>query len=123
MYFIMQNHKLRNELRESYDKHAQERESSAMQEWKIGERSNFLLALQTDNKQKVLEIGAGTGRDSRYFQDQGLEVVCIDLSPAMVELCRQTGLTAFTAIGAWTRAGSPVIGYVDDIRIEFVNDQ
>ena len=51
--------------------------------------------LQKEHKQKLLEIGAGTGRDSRYFQDQGFEVVCIDLSPVMVELCRQKNLTAY----------------------------
>ena len=91
----MQNHKLRNELRKSYDRHAQERESRTMQEWKIAERSGFLLALQKENKGKLLEIGAGTGRDGKYFQDQGFDVVCIDLSPAMIELCRQKGLTAY----------------------------
>lgn len=66
-----------------------------MQEWKIAERSRFLVALQEANKTKLLEIGAGPGRDSKYFQDQGLDVVCIDLSPAMIELCRQKGLTAY----------------------------
>lgn len=91
----MQDHKLREDLRESYDKHAQERESSTVQEWKIAERSRFLSALQQENKKKLLEIGAGTGRDSKYFQDRGLEVICIDLSPAMIELCRQKGLTAY----------------------------
>jgi len=59
------------------------------------ERSDFLSALQQNGKKKLLEIGAGPGRDSKFFQDQGLEVVCIDLSPAMVELCRQKGLTAY----------------------------
>src|SRR5687768_11074319 len=91
----MQNHKLRNDLRKSYDKYAQERESSTMQEWKVGEHSSFLSALQRANKKKLLEIGAGTGRDSKYFQDQGFEVVCIDLSPTMIELCKQKGLTAY----------------------------
>lgn len=92
---MKQNHALRNDLRESYDKHAQARDSSIMQEWKIAERSRFLVALQEANKTKLLEIGAGPGRDSKYFQDQGLDVVCIDLSPAMIELCRQKGLTAY----------------------------
>jgi SAM-dependent methyltransferase len=91
----MQDHTLRNELRESYDRYAQERESSTTQEWKIVERSNFLSALQKTGKKTLLEIGAGTGRDGKYFQDQGFEVVCIDLSPVMVELCRQKGLTAY----------------------------
>jgi SAM-dependent methyltransferase len=92
---IVQNKKLRNALRESYNHHAQERESRVKQEWKIGERSIFLSLLQREHKNSLLEIGAGTGHDSRFFQDQGLETVCIDLSPVMVELCRQKGLTTY----------------------------
>lgn len=92
---VVQNDKLRDNLRKSYNKYAQERESSVMQEWKIGERSKFLSLLQREHKKTLLEIGAGTGRDSKFFQDQGLETVCIDLSPAMVELCKQKGLTAY----------------------------
>jgi SAM-dependent methyltransferase len=65
-----------------------------MEAWKMEERDRFLAALQNENKKKLLEIGAGTGRDSKYFQDQGFDVVCIDLSPTMIELCRQKGLTA-----------------------------
>ncbi len=65
-----------------------------MEDWKTKERTRFLSVLQNENKKKVLEIGAGTGRDSKFFQDEGFEVACIDLSPAMIELCRQKGLTA-----------------------------
>lgn len=90
----MQNQNLKNELRETYDKYAQERESSEMQDWKIAERTRFLTVLQNEHKHKLLEIGAGTGRDSKFFQDEGFEVTCIDISPAMIELCRQKGLTA-----------------------------
>ena len=84
----------RARLREAYDKYAQERDASPMQEWKIEKRSKFLSLLQREHKKNLLEIGAGPGRDSKFFQESGLEVVCIDLSPAMVELCRQKGLTA-----------------------------
>jgi cyclopropane fatty-acyl-phospholipid synthase-like methyltransferase len=90
----MTNVGLRNRLRETYNKYAQERETYGMQDWKNELRSKFLSLLQKENKKTLLEIGAGTGRDSKFFQDQGLEVVCIDLSPAMVELCRQKGLAA-----------------------------
>jgi SAM-dependent methyltransferase len=85
---------LRDRLRETYNKYARERETYGMPDWKIELRSKFLSLLQKENKKTLLEIGAGTGRDSKFFQDQGLEVVCIDLSPAMVELCRQKGLAA-----------------------------
>ena len=90
----MQNINLKNNLRETYDKYAQDRESSVMQDWKLEERARFLSALQKEHKHKLLEIGAGTGRDSKFFQDQGFEVTCIDLSPAMIDLCSQKGLNA-----------------------------
>jgi SAM-dependent methyltransferase len=94
---MMENHQLRNDLRNTYNTYAQERESRAsdVQDWKIQERSRFLSAIQKEKKKSLLELGAGTGRDSKYFQDQGFEVICIDLSPAMVELCKQKGLTAY----------------------------
>jgi cyclopropane fatty-acyl-phospholipid synthase-like methyltransferase len=90
----MNKAELRGNLRNTYNKYAQERETSTMQAWKVEQRSKFLLLLQKENKRTLLEVGAGTGRDSQFFQGQGLDVVCIDLSPAMVELCRQKGLTA-----------------------------
>ena len=91
----MQDQPFRNDLRNAYDKYAQERDAQGMEEWKFKEREQFLTLLQQNGKKKLLEIGAGPGRDSKYFQDQGLDVVSIDLSPAMVELCRQKGLTAY----------------------------
>jgi ubiquinone/menaquinone biosynthesis C-methylase UbiE len=91
----LQTNQRRDTLRETYDRHAQEREASVMQDWKMAERDKFLSLLLQEHKQTLLEIGAGTGRDSKFFQEQGLETVCIDLSPAMVELCRQKGLAAY----------------------------
>ena len=66
-----------------------------METWKIEERANFLRLLQSKGKQVLLEIGAGTGRDSKFFQDEGLHVTCIDLSPEMVKFCQEKGLAAY----------------------------
>ena len=65
-----------------------------MDAWKVAERANFLALLQQEHRQSLLEIGAGAGKDSKFFYDQGLTVTCIDLSPEMVKLCRQKGLSA-----------------------------
>ncbi len=35
-------------------------------------------------------------RAGKFFQDNDLDVVCTDLSPEMVALCRAKGLTAYT---------------------------
>ena len=85
---------LRNDLREAYGRKALERESYPSADWKIKVRQEFLALLQAEQKQTLLELGAGPGRDARFFQDNGLQVTCIDLSPELVELCRQKGLNA-----------------------------
>ena len=85
---------LKNNLIESYNKYAQERDTYKIDAWKVEERANFLALLQSKNKTSILEIGAGTGRDGKFFQDAGMNVTCIDLSPEMIKLCLQKGLSA-----------------------------
>lgn len=81
-------------LRDSYDKTAADRDRGGISEWKAAERANFLAWLQREQKQTLLEIGAGPGRDSLFFHEQGLSVTCTDLSPEMVKLCQAKGLNA-----------------------------
>lgn len=90
--FLKSNNNQHDNLRLIYDQHAQTRETSDLKDWKIKVRASFLAVLRQEQKQSLLEIGAGTGRDSLFFREQGLDVVCIDLSSAMVTLCRQKGL-------------------------------
>src|SRR5215207_10554895 len=84
----------RSNLIESYNNHARERDAYPTDAWKVVERANFLSLLLQEHRQSLLEIGAGAGKDSKFFNDQGLAVTCIDLSPEMVKLCRQKGLFA-----------------------------
>lgn len=82
-------------LRTAYDGGAERREASGRPApWKLAERETFLNRLQEHGCGRLLEIGAGTGRDSAYFQENGLRVVAADLSPAMVALCREKGVEA-----------------------------
>ena len=74
---------------------AQQRNNTEKEDWKIVERQRFLSLLQQEGKRTLLEIGAGTGKDSLFFQENGLRVVCTDLSPAMIALCREKGLEAY----------------------------
>lgn len=83
-------------LRAAYnDESARQRDQIEKEEWKLVERQNFLDLLRRENKQTLLEVGAGTGIDSLFFQNNGLRVICTDLSPAMVCLCREKGLEAY----------------------------
>jgi SAM-dependent methyltransferase len=90
----MENEERTTCLRAAYDAHALERDADAREPWKDAERAGFLAALQQDEKHSLLEIGSGPGRDALFFQAHGLQITCIDLSPANVALCRQKGLTA-----------------------------
>jgi len=85
---------IKNNLREAYNKSADKRDSGSVQDWKIEERNRFLSFLTQEKKESLLEIGAGPGRDSAFFQEKGLKVLATDLSPEMVKLCRQKGLDA-----------------------------
>lgn len=84
-----------NSLRKSYSPEmARERDQADKDTWKVDERQAFLNLLKQEGKYTLLEVGAGTGTDSLFFQENGLKVVCTDLSPAMVELCQAKGLEA-----------------------------
>jgi SAM-dependent methyltransferase len=85
---------LRANLILSYNSQAEQRDRSEIEDWKAGERAVFLELLKSEHKQSLLEIGAGHGRDSKFFQENDLQVTCIDLSPEMVKLCQQKGLNA-----------------------------
>ena len=84
-----------SELKRAYDAKAEQRDRNPVLEWKQALWSQFLQRLQADNMASLLEIGAGPGQTGRFFQDAGLEVVCTDLSPEMVRLCRAKGLEAY----------------------------
>jgi SAM-dependent methyltransferase len=82
-------------LRTSYDAGAADRDGMAKQDWKIKEREAFLDRLLAIEAGTLLEIGAGTGQDAVSFRDGGLDVTAVDLSPSMVQLCRDKGIRAY----------------------------
>jgi SAM-dependent methyltransferase len=79
-------------LREAYDARAGWRDGLSKEPWKVAERQAFRQRLAPGAR--LLEIGAGTGQDSVYFQGEGFAVVAADLSPMMVEYCRAKGIEA-----------------------------
>lgn len=89
------DYELKANLTKTYDRYAKERDQSPLQAWKLEEREYFLKMLQKEAKKTILEIGAGPGRDGKFFQDNGLRVICTDISPEMVKLCREKELRAY----------------------------
>jgi SAM-dependent methyltransferase len=90
----MTDEQIKANLIEAYNQQAEQRNKGEIQDWKVVERAHFLSLLQQENKQRLLEIGAGHGRDSLFFQEQGFTVTSIDMSPAMIHLCRAKGIPA-----------------------------
>lgn len=86
---------LRDNLRQSYDQKASQRDRRTIQPWKLEMRAHYLALLLQEQKISLLEIGAGTGLDSLYFQEQGLTVTCVDLSAEMVSMCQKKGVQAY----------------------------
>jgi SAM-dependent methyltransferase len=79
-------------LREAYDARAAWRDGLSKEPWKLAERQAFRERLTP--AARLLEVGAGTGQDSAYFQEEGFAVVAADLSAVMVGHCRAKGIEA-----------------------------
>lgn len=82
-------------LKETYNKYANDREKKEAQDWKIDQIKEYLELIKKENKKTILEIGAGPGRDSKFFMDNGLEATATDLSEEMVKICKGKGIRAF----------------------------
>ncbi|MCA1063751.1 class I SAM-dependent methyltransferase [Rossellomorea sp. AcN35-11] len=83
-----------NNIMESYNKQAIERNSSIVQDWKVKQRELFLNRIHNESYSTLLEIGAGTGKDSLFFNEQGLNTYSTDISSEMIRLCKEKGLNA-----------------------------
>lgn len=86
--------KIKEQLVIAYDRQAGTRDATVKAAWKLEERADFLQRVQEQDGRSLLEIGAGPGLDAKFFQDHGLRVRCIDLSPQHVALCVEKGLDA-----------------------------
>lgn len=85
-------------LRQSYNNFAIEREKNEknkLQEWKIKPRDSFLKLLINDGMYTLLDIGSGTGRDSKFFMNNKIDVMAVDLSDDMVKLCQEKGIDSY----------------------------
>lgn len=83
-------------IKKYYNQEAELRNSiSTREDWKVKVRENYYDLIKKENKQALLELGAGPGYDSQYFMNNGLEVTAVDLSSEMVSKCREKGIEAY----------------------------
>ncbi|MBU3144490.1 bifunctional 2-polyprenyl-6-hydroxyphenol methylase/3-demethylubiquinol 3-O-methyltransferase UbiG [Clostridium sp. CF012] len=82
-------------LKQSYNNHAHEREKKQLQEWKVKPRASFQKLLFNEGKSNLLDIGAGSGKDSKFFMNNNVDVIAVDLSGEMIKLCREKGIESY----------------------------
>lgn len=90
----MISQELKQNLSDAYDRESNNRNEVKTQTWKIIERQSFLQTLIHEQKKSLLEIGAGAGKDSLFFEQRGLDVQATDLSEEMIKRCQEKGLKA-----------------------------
>jgi ubiquinone/menaquinone biosynthesis C-methylase UbiE len=89
------------------------------------ERSLLTLfaELAAPHSTEVADVGCGPGQITAFLSEQGLKVVGIDLSPAMIELARATYPSLSFEIGSMTALARPdaslsgVLGWLSIIHI------
>ena len=81
-------------LVKTYEKYAHERASHSPDAFKVQERTTFLKFLNAEERETLLEIGCGHGRDAQFFQRHRLRVLAVDNTPMMVKLTAEKGIAA-----------------------------
>ena len=92
----MKINSVKENLKSYYNEEAALRDSNSEKpDWKIKVRQNFYELVKQENKQSLLELGAGPGYDSQFFMSNGLNVVAIDISGEMIKKCREKSIEAY----------------------------
>lgn len=76
---------------EKYPKVWEEKFQAHFDRGEVDYAEQFVSRLQGG---KVVDIGSGPGSASVYFKNRGLQVEALDISPAMIEICKEKGLNA-----------------------------
>ena len=88
---------IKADLARSYDSTAARRDARGEPQWRDTYRTGLATMMRTEQKTRLLEIGAGSGHSAAFFAGEGLSVAAIDLSPLNIERCLAKGLDARVA--------------------------
>lgn len=81
---------------ETYNQIAAEYDREVADFWKRHE-SQLIKKFVSAAGPKILDIGCGSGRDAIILSNNGKDVLCLDASDAMVQICKSKGLAATCA--------------------------
>lgn len=86
--------KYKKETIASYDKNAEILSRRFKRLMDLNKRREFKDFIKLLNGKDILDLGCGSGDHALYFSKKGLNVIGIDLSKKMIDLCEQKGLNA-----------------------------
>ena len=90
-------HAIKADLVRSYDSTAARRDERGEPGWRDEYRTGLAATMRSEQKTRLLEIGAGSGHSAAFFAGDGFEGSAIDLSPLNIERCKAKGLDAQVA--------------------------
>jgi SAM-dependent methyltransferase len=76
---------------EVYNQRAIEYDNETSKFWAEFPEAVFIRFKESLPGKRVLSIGSGPGRDAERLRALGLDVICLDPSPSMVEITRKKG--------------------------------
>ena len=94
MRFLLSFMDYKEELKKAYNEYAKEFDEKFQRRFQDFIRPEADAFLEHLSGKKILDLGSGAGNHGKYLQDKGFDVLCVDISEEMVNLCREKGLRA-----------------------------
>ena len=90
------NNSYKENIKKYYNEEAESRDGKSTKVyWKVRVRNEFCELIKKEKKGNLLELGAGTGYDSLFFKETGINVTAIDISQKMVKKCKEKLIEAY----------------------------
>ena len=81
-----------HEVREAYDRYAKKFDEKFGAHFRGAVKEEANIFLRNLQGKDVIDLGSGPGNHAEYFQRKGFQVLCVDFSEPMLQLCREKGL-------------------------------
>ena len=82
----------KEETKKAYDKYPEQFDhyfDVYFKQYVQKEADNFLSKLKG---KKLLDLGSGPGNNAEYFKERGFDVLCLDISQELLNICKKKGL-------------------------------
>ncbi|MDP7323240.1 MAG: class I SAM-dependent methyltransferase [Candidatus Woesearchaeota archaeon] len=78
--------------KESYNAFAKDLDQKFEKHFQTKVKKFCDLFLKKIKGKKIVDLGCGPGNHASYFQEHGLDVLCVDFSKEMLAICKKKGL-------------------------------